>query len=511
MASFGRILLSSLVSVGACASTLDTIGFTSLRLINPNLTGQGLTVGQAEAGTPTWEVNPAAVGQPVSLFTWTSSSGSTNAYPNPLGNESGHADQVGGILYGASTGLAPGVQRMDNYEAGYFSSLVQNQTAIAARLVNQSFIFSGQLTTVDRDYDNYVARYHTLFISGVGNSGSPSSPATAYNGLAVGALDGQSSLGPTSDGRAKPDLTAPASQTSFSTPLVSGGVALMLEAAAQDVGGAGSAAAAGDDRTIKALLLNGAQKPGNWTNGVSTPLDARYGAGVLNLFRSYRQLRGGKHAFVSQASYGQGNPHPPPVSATDIPARRGWDWAAITSSVTEERAHHYYFQLTGSSNQWFTMTATLVWERQQNQVSVNNLDLFLYEADTGALRGASQSSVDNVEHLYVTGLAPGRYVLQVLKWGGLLERVTNEETYALAFEFGPAAPATIVNPDTASGQFQARLVGEPYEFYIIQASPNFIDWTGIVTNQTSAEGFFDFVDSSPEAAPGLFYRSVLAP
>jgi hypothetical protein len=40
--------------------------------------------------------------------------------------------------------------------------------------------------------------------------------------------------------------------------------------------------------------------------------------------------------------------------------------------------------------------------------------------------------VDNVEHLYVTNLAAGRYDLQVWRKGGIAELAN--ETYALAFE-----------------------------------------------------------------------------
>jgi hypothetical protein len=52
------------------------------------------------------------------------------------------------------------------------------------------------------------------------------------------------------------------------------------------------------------------------------------------------------------------------------------------------------------------------------------------------LIASSTSPVDNVEHLFIRDLPPGRYDLQVLKNGGTSgKRVTNNETYALAFEF----------------------------------------------------------------------------
>jgi hypothetical protein len=72
---------------------------------------------------------------------------------------------------------------------------------------------------------------------------------------------------------------------------------------------------------------------------------------------------------------------------------------------------------------------------------LNDLDLFLYQATSGALMAASTSAVDNVEHLYLTNLASGRYDLQVLKNGPPAKSVSSSETYALAFEFFNVSPS----------------------------------------------------------------------
>jgi len=95
---------------------------------------------------------------------------------------------------------------------------------------------------------------------------------------------------------------------------------------------------------------------------------------------------------------------------------------------------HYCFNVTnGVTESLFTATATLVWNRQQSQSGINNLQLFLYNAADSNLVAVSTSAVDNVQHLFVPQLPPGRYDLQVLKKGGTY--VTTNETYALAFEF----------------------------------------------------------------------------
>src|SRR3989442_1688197 len=279
-----RLLLIAFCLAPLLAWPADPVGVIFLRSLDSSLTGSGVSVIQAEApvsGT-SWEVSPLAVGQPGSLFTWISGT-ATNAaiFPNSSGTESGHADEVGNDFYGTAAGVAPGVAHIDNYEAGFFySSRVQSLTAISGKIVNQSFIFVGPTTTYDQNYDNYAARFGTLFVNGAGNSGTVSAPATCYNGLGVAAYGGSSATGPTADGRSKPDITAPASLTSFSTPLVAGAAVILLQAANRDDGGPSPASRAGDIRTLKALLLNGAEKPADWPHVAPAPLDTRYGAGV---------------------------------------------------------------------------------------------------------------------------------------------------------------------------------------------------------------------------------------
>ena len=95
------------------AGNLDIVGLTLLRQIDPTLTGSGLRVAQTEAPLstatpPPFEVNPGSIGQLESLFTYYSSSGSATSFPNSAGQESGHADAVGGIYIGTSGGVAPG-------------------------------------------------------------------------------------------------------------------------------------------------------------------------------------------------------------------------------------------------------------------------------------------------------------------------------------------------------------------------------------------------------------------
>ena len=312
----------------AAASNLDDIGITALRNADPTLTGSGIAVIQAEANyqsvTGEYQVNPGAVnggGQNPTLlpsqFTYISSTGviltsGTYTTPNAAGLESGHADVVGNNFYGnaasgpypySDPGAVPGVSTIDNYQADYYydnliapnvlpssiSSRLHN-----ARVVNQSFTFGAQYTEVDEQYDNYADLYNVLFVSAIGNGSpaNPGSPSSCYNGIAVACIDlsGTPTVGPTADGRCKPDITAPGGYTSYSTPYVSGCAAILMQAAARGDGGAGTQTNAGDIRTVKALLLNGATKPAGWSHTSTQPLDLTYGAGEVNVFNSWNEF-----------------------------------------------------------------------------------------------------------------------------------------------------------------------------------------------------------------------------
>jgi hypothetical protein len=433
----------------AQASFLDTIGVTLLQTVTTNLNGAGIRVGQAEAiadaGVTNYEVNPGAVGQPTNLFTYFygtlpyTSVNSTNTFPNSLGVESGHADTVAVNFYGIPGGVATNVAHVDNYEANtFFNYYVNAERSISERIVNQSFTFGDYDTNVDQIYDNYAAQNNVLFISGAGFPNSPVwTPATCYNGIGVGVFPSAvSPFGPTPDGRSKPDIVAPGYPelvTSYSTPQVAGAAAILIQAGLRGDGG-GDTNSAVDIRTLKALLLNGAIKPSDWTNSSSAPLHPFYGAGVLDVFNSYKQLAGGKEGYIVATSVSTNNAHPPTGGIGTIGGLSGWDFNTNSSSTNFDRVNHYYFNVTNnSSGAIFTATATLVWNRHKNKTGINNLDLFLYNAANSNLVTCSTSLVDNVEHLYLTNLAQGRYDLQVLKKGGVV--VTTNETYALAFEF----------------------------------------------------------------------------
>ena len=169
-------------------------------------------------------------------------------------------------------------------------------------------------------------------------------PGTACNSIGI-ALYFLPPLvaGLTADGRCKPDMVAPdvadlgGEADSYAIPYIAGAAAILVQAANRGDGGANTNAAA-DLRTIKALLLNGAIKPTGWTNGTATLLDARYGAGLVNIFNSWVQLKGGQHAYIESASFGSGNAHPPGVNTNNEPVLMGWDYNTISTLPTQDTA-----------------------------------------------------------------------------------------------------------------------------------------------------------------------------
>lgn len=439
----------------------DPIGLNALRAYDPTLTGSGVVVAQAEAlygGPDDYEVNPTAVGQSPGKFFYTGTDGSTSTtFSDSVGQESSHADQVGDIFYGDNDtsnpeGVAPGVSKIYNYEADFFiNNIVNDNTPIPAQIVNQSFIAvtgdNAEQAEVEQVYDDYAAFNNTLFISGVGNGGPVYSPGSSYNGIGVAAYGGSSSTGPTYDGRSKPDITAPASATSFSTPQVSGAAAILLQAAGRGDAGAGTESDASDSRVLKALLLNGAVKPQGWTNTPTAPLDTRYGAGILNVYNSYKNLQAGEHS-SSASTAGS-------VSAVNTGAivpDEGWDLSTITTALVSgtytTESNHYLFDLSAATAPDFQLTCTLTWWKQVSQTAINNLDLYLFDATTGQTIALSDSTVDNVQELYpmqdgeALELTPGEYDIVVAKQGGASidtggTVVSPSETYALAFNFAP--------------------------------------------------------------------------
>ena len=267
----------------ARGSDLDTVGITALRAVRPDLVGTGVSVAQVEATTynnpndpmgtmpydpqfdaDNFEVNPSI--NPNTAITYVNKFGTATTTFTQV-QESGHADLVATNLFGTTTGAAPGVTVVSYNVNTFVDNVIFAPSAIqlplapagaaAVRVVNQSFIFTNLNTddtnAINQLYDDYVVNNNVVIATAVGNSGGIQVPATAYNVIAVGDSDGGTSVGPTSDGRSKPDIAAPGGETSFSTPYVTGIAAILIQAAATGAGGTSPAveAAAGNQLMVK--------------------------------------------------------------------------------------------------------------------------------------------------------------------------------------------------------------------------------------------------------------------
>ncbi len=484
------------------STTFDQIGLTQLQSVAPGINGTGVNVAQVEASVSSttlnaFEPNPANLSTHAQ-FTFIDSSGnSSGAYTSA--DASWHAEYVASLFYGgAGAGVSPDVSHVYVYaESYYYNTLYAGTAPInsslgeAPSVVNQSFIYPGVTSStsqyLDQIWDNYAAQYNTLFVTAIGDGQTTSTttpsyinpPADMYNGIAVGAYTGVGGtpstwVGPTYDGRSAPDLIAPGSYTSYTAPLVSGSAALLIQAGDENLGGAGTASAATDMRTVKALLLNGATKISGWTNSynvnggtytynaaaaeATTPLDPRYGAGMVNVYNSYENLTGGEHHYsaatsvsISGASSAVTAAPAASFTGTVESAATGWNLAAISASSSKNAVEHYDFNLPGTSVNSWDLTATLTWNKDYQATGINHLLLFLLNS-SGQEVAASTSMVDNIQQINVnsalgmTTLEPGQYDLAVEMLGGV-NLVSTSETYALAWNF--VDPVSVPEPAAA--------------------------------------------------------------
>jgi len=430
---------------GAILTDSSNIGLAQLQSAYPTLDGAGVTVGQAEADVSAnqFEVDPGTLG---TLDNASNSTGfltyygdvagvqeSTTLYNDGLiGAYSSHATSVAAQFYGPG-GVAPGVSHVDNYNAQYYAP----NFLATDKVVNMSYAQSPSGTTtqasIDSSYDAVALADNMVLVASAGNSGSPSSPSTAYNVISVGNSLSLDAVGPAYDGAAKPDISAPGSATSFTAPQVAGAAAVLVQAASGGWQGATaqSQSDAADFRTIKTLLLNGATKPSDYFTGAyaptaTNPLNARYGAGVLNVYNSVNELHGGEHAANATWSVAAGSVGFQAVGGTALPTLQGWNFATLTAQRGQDEVNGYKVDLTAGQ----VFIATISWASNASN-AINHFGLYLYDDTTGQLLVQSTATASNVEQVYLDPTTTGTYDLQVALDGKTSGAIT--DTYALAY------------------------------------------------------------------------------
>lgn len=369
----------------------------------------------------------------------------TFSFPNGGSTgSSSHATTVAQNIFGLTSSVVPSITEMTVYETNAWigsGGLNSGSSSSApnvenSRVQNHSWIGSTGNTTNDqqiiRRFDYMISRDNVVAVVGVNNGSASTNQnlmSTAYNALSVGTSDGNFSATATTidgAGRQRPHLVAPADFTSYATARVSSAAAFLLST----VDGAGASLQAADDhRVIKSLLMAGATKETamNWSNTETAPLDAKWGAGQLNVYNSYHILDAGRFT---------------PSDTSDI-GSMGWD----INDVSFSDGQYYYFD----SSQLFDLTVSLNWDREveagpgnnwNNPTSfLANLTLALYEAEDfsiGSLVSQSISSIENFQYLYLEGLTAGRYALEIASLDADLT------TYGLSWMLTPVPePSTL--------------------------------------------------------------------
>ncbi len=427
----------------ALADVFDDIGYTALklRLGAANVpTGAGYGIGQVEAEETAGNYGPNTANPDFAGKTFTPMTGAFGV--------SGHATTVGLALYGNTGSIAPGVTNISVWSANLwvttsFLKVNQGTTPPATppagmRIFNGSWIGSFGSTFLDNDglrrFDFELNRDNVLAVVGTNNgAGSAANPLMGYgyHALTVGLANGQHCNGLTPAGldgqnRRKPDIVAPAGFTSFSTPIIGAAAALLFQTTDLDPTLAANPNA---DRAtlIKTVLMAGTTHRPGWTNGAptsgatrgqtATPLDALYGADLLNIDRSH---------FILTGQEQNGSATVPAVRTIND---RGWDWIPTIASNTSQ---YYRFTAWGPTAEvsvlagWNRTVATnfgsfTMMDIDLNLYKVSGTTLIPLVGDPGTFGGGNVSSIstiDNVEHLYVTNLDAGDYVIEVKRKTG---------------------------------------------------------------------------------------------
>ena len=420
----------------ALGDTWDEIGYTDLleRLGEDAPTGAGVIVGQIEAPDGS-NYGPNQNSGEFAGIDFTAHSGTP-------GNSS-HATTVAKNFYGGVSSVAPDVNNVHLWEVNdwigtgylnYGSGSAPSTPPIGMRIKNHSYI--GE-TTVDavllRRIDFAANAYHTLHVVGVNNGSSSTTPSlwsAMYHGLSVGLSDGNhGSNDHDTDGgpRMKPEIVAPSNFTSYATPIVSACAALLQETVATDPELSGSNFAY-RPQVMKTILMTGATHDESWTNNPSTsgsdrgttarPIDEIHGAGTVNIDRSHRILTGQEQGGSSNVVPSEPNIDGP-----------GWDWEYVSNGESV----YYRFNLDETAPEViFTATWHRVVSGTFGSYDLPDIDLYLWKVEDGSLvdmvgedakafesgNVTSESAVDNVEHLYIRGLAAGEYAVEMVRQNG---------------------------------------------------------------------------------------------
>ena len=202
-------------------------------------TGAGVVVGQVEAGNgQQYLPNTNEVQFDNLIITPMSGAGTTL----------NHANTVGKFNYGSDWSIAPGIPETKvwnaiDYVQGGFLQVGSGAPSAnpGCQVINQSWLGSFGNVTLDREtlrrQDYQIVRDGVLSIVGMPNGGGSLSDTlmwAGWNSIAVGTRDeshvsGETTSASDGSGRQKPFMVAPGNLVSWSAPMVTASVAVLLE------------------------------------------------------------------------------------------------------------------------------------------------------------------------------------------------------------------------------------------------------------------------------------------
>ena len=342
------------------------------------------------------------------------SGGQANGFSNHATN------LVAGQFFGNTGSVVLGANAVTVYEAGsYLNNVLHTPSGPLPetqnfRVQNFSWVGSYDNTPLDpptatelgndvkalRRLDSLIDRDNITAVVGLNNgiTAMPRLLAQGYNSIAVGRFDGLHSTGLTDiadygPGRSKPEIVINQLTTSSATASVSS-MATFLHSVVTGTDAA-------QNEVVKATLLAGATKNEftSWSRTTTQPLDNTFGAGEGNIYNSYLITQGGQFA-------GSNSPSTPVGS-------HGWDYQTISTGAANELKYNFHIP-AGSTAQEFSII--LAWnvavQTPFNTQTLSNLDI-KFTNSLDQIIDQSISTVDNVEHIYLTNLAAGDYTLTV--------------------------------------------------------------------------------------------------
>jgi hypothetical protein len=331
-----------------------------------------------------------------------------------------------GFLIPALFNVQPLYDRPEYPDPGCFPALDYTSPS---RVANHSWVGSSSTSDLLRRVDFVVEADEFIQVAAL-NQGSTNRPllASAFNVISVGKTNTEHPRGSFAfvpedldyaSGRAKPDLVVPLSATSYAAPVVAAAAALLLEVGHKGEFTLSEGSTTNRDgdliynaeraEAIKAILMAGADR---FTRNVSSTdqivdyrlltgdqtnngLDARVGAGQLNIQNSYHIIAAGEQNSIEEGGAGFIQ-----VSGFDVD-----DSFGIAGQITDSAAYRFR-----TDEAHCRLAAALVWNIDINggtcssfidSATLHDLNLYLYDvtdSPDGTLVASSTSGPENTEN-----------------------------------------------------------------------------------------------------------------